>query len=111
MSGHSDLLGARFWAKVNKTASCWLWTAGIEGDGYAIYWHGGTSHRAHRFAYKALVGPIKRGLVLDHTCGVRHCVNPAHLEPVTNAENIRRGNTGKWQSSSDHARLRGGKAA
>jgi hypothetical protein len=46
---------------------------------------------AHRFAYELLVGPIPEDLELDHLCRVRHCVNPAHLEPVTHLENILRG--------------------
>lgn len=46
---------------------------------------------AHRMAYEELVGPIADGLQIDHLCRVRCCVNPAHLEPVTQAENIRRG--------------------
>jgi hypothetical protein len=45
----------------------------------------------HRFAYELLVGPIPAGLVLDHLCRNRLCVNPNHLEPVTNSENPRRG--------------------
>lgn len=46
---------------------------------------------AHRLAYEELRGPIPSGLELDHKCRVRGCVNPWHLEPVTTAENIRRG--------------------
>jgi len=46
--------------------------------------------RAHRFAYELLVGPIPEGMDLDHVCGVRLCVWPEHLEPVTHAENLRR---------------------
>jgi hypothetical protein len=46
---------------------------------------------AHRFAYLEFVGPIPDGLVLDHLCRNKKCVNPDHLEPVTNAENLRRG--------------------
>lgn len=48
---------------------------------------------AHRVAYEALVAPIAAGLQLDHLCRVRRCVNPAHVEPVTQAENLRRGET------------------
>jgi len=50
----------------------------------------GQSVHAHRFAYEELVGPIPEGLDLDHLCRNKTCVNPAHLEPVTRAENVRR---------------------
>lgn len=55
----------------------------------------GKPRRAHRVAYELLVGPIPEGLVLDHLCRVRHCVNPDHLEPVTKRENERRGKCGE----------------
>jgi hypothetical protein len=45
---------------------------------------------AHRWAYEHFIGPIPAGLEIDHLCRVRHCVNPAHLEPVTKSENRRR---------------------
>lgn len=45
---------------------------------------------AHRVAYELWVGPIPEGMELDHRCKVRACINPAHLEPVTHAENMRR---------------------
>jgi hypothetical protein len=51
----------------------------------------GTTKLLHRAVYAALVGPIPQGLHLDHLCRVRNCVNPAHLEPVTNRENGARG--------------------
>jgi hypothetical protein len=47
--------------------------------------------KAHRLAYELEVGPIPEGLVLDHLCSNPACVNPAHLEPVTQKENVRRG--------------------
>lgn len=80
----------RFWEKVEKTDSCWLWTAALSQDGYGLF-RDGRSQSAHRWLYKQLVGEIPDGLQLDHLCRVRNCVNPAHLEPVTLAENARRG--------------------
>jgi hypothetical protein len=59
---------------------------------------------AHRLAYELLVGPIPEGLHIDHLCRRPECVNPAHLEPVTNVENIRRGNAGLFQASKTHCK-------
>ena len=83
----------RFWSKVVKTDTCWLWKAAINNTGYSIFWGNGKLGAAHRFAYKLLVGEIPVGYDLDHLCRVRHCVNPAHLEPVTRQENLLRGQT------------------
>jgi hypothetical protein len=82
---------ARFWAKVEKTDGCWFWRARIIATGYGSFSLDGRKVMAHRFAYELLVGPIPEDLELDHLCRVRHCVNPAHLEPVTHRENILRG--------------------
>ena len=82
----------RFWPKVNKTESCWLWTAARHRSGYGSFRDGNRTAEAHRVAYELLVGPIPHGLTLDHLCRIRHCVNPEHLEPVTNKENQARGN-------------------
>lgn len=82
----------RFWAKVEKTEECWLWTAALNRDGYGIF--GFDSHTvrgAHRIAYELLIGPIPDGRQLDHLCRVRRCVNPSHLEAVSSGENTRRG--------------------
>lgn len=84
----------RFWSFVQKTETCWLWTGG-RAEGYGMFWLDGRNVKAHRFAYELLVAPIPGGLVLDHVaargCRWRHCVNPAHLEPVTQQINILRG--------------------
>ncbi len=98
-----QLIMDRFWSKVNKDGPipdyaphlgpCWLWMGYITRYGYgSIYW-GSRPERmpAHRFAYKLLIGPIPDGLVPDHLCRVRHCVNPQHLEAVTSGENVLRG--------------------
>ncbi len=79
-----------FWLKVNKTDDCWLWLASRDRTGYARFVMSGKRTLVHRFAYEALVGPIPEGLELDHLCRVRHCVNPAHLEPVTPKVNVLR---------------------
>lgn len=81
----------RFWAKVERTDTCWLWTAAQSTGGYAIFSLGGRSGVAHRYAYELLVTRIPEGMVTDHLCRIRHCVNPAHLEIVTRGENSRRG--------------------
>ena len=80
----SNTLYQRFWAKVNKTDTCWLWTASTL-NGYGQIKAGGRFGKillAHRVAYEMLVGPIPEGLQLDHLCRVTLCVNPKHLEPV-----------------------------
>lgn len=74
---------------------CWEWTGCItkgERGGYGRISIGNRKLAlAHRVAYELYVGPIPEGLTLDHLCRVRHCVNPTHLEPVTQRENCLRG--------------------
>lgn len=104
-----DTIAIRFWTKVDKNGPlwngtpCWLWTAGINRDGYGIF---NPSHRqkirSHRYSYELLVGPIPTGLQTDHLCRNRPCCNPNHLEMVTLSENHRRGNAGKIQAARTH---------
>ena len=90
-------------SKVNKTETCWLWTAGVNASGYGKFGREPTGPElAHRVAYELLVGPIPDGLVLDHLCRVRICVNPAHLEPVTSGENTRRACRGRTHCKRGH---------
>ena len=78
---------ARFWAKVDKTGECWLWTAGKTKDGYGRFKVDGGMRYAHRVAYSWASGPIPDGFQLDHICHVPACVDPDHLRLATNAQN------------------------
>ncbi len=85
--------------RIDPESGCWLWQAALGRDGYGRAWMpGGTGGMAHRVVYELLAGEIPPGLHLDHTCGVRHCVNPDHLEPVTWKENNRRAGLKRRQS-------------
>src|ERR1035441_8724960 len=97
--------GERVWLKVNKDGPvpahrpdlgpCWPWTGCTSPSGYGTIGVRYKVRRAHVVAYEQLVGPVPDGLELDHLCRVRACCNPAHMEPVTHAENMRRGVAGK----------------
>ena len=77
----------QFWARVEKTDTCWLWRGSIKPNGYGRL----DGEYAHRLSYKLAFGTITEGLQLDHLCRVRHCVRPDHLEPVTLQVNLERG--------------------
>lgn len=80
----------RFLSKVAVTDACWLWAASLNKDGYGQFKGEQGMVKAHRWSYQWFVGTIPEGLTIDHLCRVRHCVNPDHLEVVTQAENVRR---------------------
>jgi hypothetical protein len=82
---------SRFWMQVARGDGCWLWMGPINQMGYGRATHRGRRQLAHRVAFELTNGPVPDGLVLDHLCRVKACVNPAHLEAVTNRENVRRG--------------------
>lgn len=84
---------------------CWLWTRGLDRDGYGISYNGGGPRQAHREVYRELVGEPPAGKLLDHLCRRRNCVRPDHLEPVTERENqLRR----TWASRVRKATCRNG---
>jgi hypothetical protein len=91
--GHRAPLAVRLLRRVVEDDNgCWLWQgARFANTGYgAVAGRDRRQRLAHRSSYRLIVGPIPDGLQLDHLCRVRSCVNPAHLEPVTARENIRR---------------------
>lgn len=83
----------KFHARVQMQAGgCWLWTGATVNTGYGRFTDRDRDWLAHRWAFEHLVAPIPQGMVIDHLCRVRLCVNPEHLESVTQAENVRREN-------------------
>ena len=86
-----------FWANVDRSAGpggCWPWMAHIHRNGYGKFMVDRVPRMAHRVAFEIARGPIPAGKHLDHLCRTRACVNPAHLEPVSQAENNRRAESG-----------------
>ncbi|MFI1942236.1 HNH endonuclease signature motif containing protein [Streptomyces purpureus] len=81
----------RLMKNTDRSGACWLWTKALDRHGYAEIKIDRRHYLAHRVSYELFVGPIPPGLVIDHLCRVRSCLNPAHLEPVTNRENVLRG--------------------
>lgn len=77
-----------------QESGCWEWTGHLSPMGYGRINLGPPTNQpgfTHRVAWELLVGPVDDGLELDHLCRNKACMNPDHLEPVTHAENLRRG--------------------
>jgi hypothetical protein len=79
-----------FWAKVDKSGDCWLWTSILSHNGYGRFWDGDRFVQAHRFSYELAGGQIPDGYHVDHLCRTRACIRPDHLEAVTPRENTMR---------------------
>lgn len=87
----------RFWSKVNKTETCWLWTAGVNNKGYGRFRYFSDAERhglgcdlyAHRVAWLLTNGPIPDGMEVLHRCDTPRCVSPDHLFLGTQADNMR----------------------
>lgn len=77
----------RFWSKVEKTGTCWNWTDSPSAQGYGRLGMDGEKVLAHRFSWTMYTGENIDGMILDHSCGNRLCVNPAHLRVCSVKEN------------------------
>lgn len=95
----SELTSA-FIAKTRET-NCTVWIGSTNNKGYGLISVNGKAQLAHRVAYEAEFGPIPDGMVIDHLCRVRNCVNPMHLEAVTVTENNRRGRSARTLQAGD----------
>lgn len=105
---------AAFWARVNKTDGCWLWTGAKNEWGYGLTtWTGAKNLRAHRISYELANGTIPAGLLVMHRCDTPACVNPAHLFLGTDNDNRAdcitkerhaRGETGRAKLTQDQVR-------
>ena len=94
----------RFWLRVQqntgifvtlngKRSECWMWMGSLNVGGYGNIMVNGFEQKAHIFSYLLRFGPFNTDLVLDHLCRNRWCVRPNHLEPITQIENVLRGNS------------------
>ena len=84
-------LAERVWAKVRQEGGCWVWGGRVNWRGYGYMSFRDQDRPVHRLMYEACRQPVPENLTLDHLCRNLRCVNPDHLEPVTNRENILRG--------------------
>lgn len=94
----------RFWERVRYSPYCWEWQGALGSHGYGAITINNVRYLAHRYSYKETVGDIPQGLVIDHRCHNKRCVNPSHLRPVTVKQN---GENRKGLPSNNTSGIRG----
>jgi hypothetical protein len=98
---------------IEFTDTHWFWCGTISDNGYGQVRIRGVLQYAHRAVWELLRGPIPDGQHIDHVkdrgCGIRHCVNPDHLEPVTQRENNRRAATRRTHCPRGHSYAKHGR--
>ena len=99
----------RFWKKVQKTDTCWLWTAGKDKCGYGQFMNAEkVCNQAHRFSWAIYNGDIPTGMCILHSCDRPECVNPDHLKLGTYQENMKERDRKKrnaWGEKMGNSRL------
>ena len=77
--------------RVQRKTDCWIWPYSLNGNGYGVIGKGKKVFDAHKFLFEIIVRLVPSNTELDHLCKTKMCVNPTHLQPVSHAENCRRG--------------------
>lgn len=90
----------RFWDRVEKTQTCWLWIAGTKNSGYGVFApERDRTYMAHRYGWTLTRGPIPGGMLVCHTCDNKLCVRPEHLflgTPKDNMDDMREKGRARW---------------
>jgi hypothetical protein len=99
---------ARFWSKVDRTGQCHLWTGHVTKNGYGRWtWCVGRAAYAHRVAWEIARGNVPTGLVIDHICRNRRCVNVDHMRVATIRENVLSGESGSARNAAKSSCVHG----